>query len=187
VALIVKEKPDGSLKSRLIIDLLRSGVNGDVVLKERVVLPRIADFVDGIVDLMEYDLDSPLDDDEWYDLATVDFEDAFHTILLREADRGVMAFKTLKGWAVFTRLCCGMAGAPIVWCRTSAAGCRLCQACFKPRELRIQCYVDDPALAVRGTPGQRSWLMGSALLFWVVLGFNFNGSKGARGQEVPWI
>ena len=43
-------------KPRLIIDLLRSGVNGDVVLPERVVLPRLADFVNGIIDLMEYDL-----------------------------------------------------------------------------------------------------------------------------------
>jgi hypothetical protein len=54
------EKPDSTMKSRLFIDLLRSGINGDVVLPERVVLPRIIDFVDSIVDLMEYDIDWPL-------------------------------------------------------------------------------------------------------------------------------
>ena len=53
VAILVKERPDGSVKSRLIIDLLRSGVNGDVVLPERVILPRLKDYVEGIVDLLE--------------------------------------------------------------------------------------------------------------------------------------
>ena len=56
VALLIKEKADGSVKTRLIIDLLISGINGDVVLPERVVLPRLADFVNGIIDLMENDL-----------------------------------------------------------------------------------------------------------------------------------
>jgi hypothetical protein len=189
VALIVKEKVDGSMKTRLIVDMRRSGVNGGVVVTERIVLPRISDFTGSIIDLMEYDMDEygENDGEVGCELAAVDFEDAFHTLLLKEEDRGVMAFRTLSGWAVFSRLCCGMAGAPMVWCRTSAAGCRLGQACFTPQELRLQCFVDDPAMAVRGTAMQRSWLLGCLLLFWVVLGFRFNWGKGNRGQEVPWI
>jgi hypothetical protein len=187
VALIVKEKPDGTHKTRLIIDLLRSGVNGDVVLPERVVLPRIADFVNGIVDLFEYDLGTPTSGESYYELCTVDFEDAFHTLPLKEQDRGVMAFQTLTGWAVFGVLCCGMAGAPLIWCRTSAVGCRLGQAIYQPHELRVQCFVDDPALGARGTPEQRRWYIGSLLLFWTVVGFRLNWRKGHRGQVVPWI
>jgi hypothetical protein len=187
VAVIVKERPDRTHKTRLIIDMRRSGVNGGVVLNERVVMPRLSDFVSSILDLMEYDLDYHTSAMDWYEVCTVDFEDAFHTLRLREADRGVMAFRTLEGWAVFDRLCCGMAAAPLVWCRTSAAGCRLGQACFRPEELRIQCFVDDPAIVVRGSPPERSWMLGSLLLFWHVLGFRFNWGKGARGQEVPWI
>jgi hypothetical protein len=137
---------------------------------------------------MEYGIENEEGgEDNDLELATVDFEDAFHTLLLKEQDRGVMAFRTLTGWAVFSRLCCGMAGAPMVWCRTAAAGCRLAQACVTPQELRLQCFVDDPALAFRGSARQRSWLLGSTLLLWVVLGFRFNWAKGHRGQEVPWI
>ena len=43
VALLVKTQPDGSGKSQLFVDLLRSGVNGDVANPERVVLPRASD------------------------------------------------------------------------------------------------------------------------------------------------
>jgi hypothetical protein len=187
VALILKEKPDGTTKTRMIVDMRRSGVNGGVVIKERIVLPRMSDFTDSIIDLMESDLADGSEKDVECELATVDFEDAFHTLELKEEDRGMMAFKTLKGWAVFCRLCCGMAGAPMVWCRTSAAGSRMAQACFCPQELRLQCFVDDPALAIRGTSKQRSWLLGCVLLFWVTLGFRLNWGKGTRGQEVPWI
>ena len=80
-----------------------------------------------------------------------------------------------------------MAAAPLIWCRTSAAGCRLAQACFLPHELRIQCFVDDPAIAVRGGPSVRKWRLGALLLFWTTLGFKLNWGKGHRGQEVPWI
>jgi hypothetical protein len=188
VALILKERADGSTKTRLIVDMRRSGVNGGVVVTERIVLPRMSDYTASIIDLMEYNLEEDqTGDEENIELATVDFEDAFHTLELKEEDRGVMAFRTLTGWGVFNVLCCGMAGAPMVWCRTSAAGCRLGQACFSPRELRLQCFVDDPALAVRGSAKLRSWLLGCLLLFWVVLGFRFNWGKGTRGQEVPWI
>ena len=80
-----------------------------------------------------------------------------------------------------------MAAAPLLWCRVAAAACRLAQAIFLPHELRIQCFVDDPAMAVYGTLEQREWLLGTLLLFWSLLGFKFNWRKGARGQEVPWI
>ena len=37
---IVKEKPDGSKKRRVIVDALRSGANSQAVCPERIVLPR---------------------------------------------------------------------------------------------------------------------------------------------------
>ena len=36
-------------------------------------------------------------------------------------------------------------------------------------------------------PATRSWLIGALLLFWNVLGFDFNWSKAHRGVSVPWI
>ncbi len=187
VAVLTKERPDGTTKARLIIDLLRSGVNGEVKLPERVVLPRLSDLVDSMLDLMECDMGRQTPTQDMYEFATVDFEDAFHTVHLQEGDREIAIFKTSTGWAVFSRLCCGMAAAPLVWCRIGAAACRLGQAIYKPDELRVQCFVDDPAVALRGLPAQRSWHLGTLLLFWRALGFKFSWKKGARGTEVPWI
>jgi hypothetical protein len=136
---------------------------------------------------MEGELADDNDQDIGYEIAVVDFEDAFHQLALREEDRGVMAIKTLHGWAVFRKLCCGMAAAPLVWCRVGAAAGRLGQSLFLPHELRIQIFVDDPAIVVRGRPEERAWLLGILLLFWAVLGFKFNWAKAHRGQSAPWI
>ena len=51
-ALITKTKPDGTLKHRLIWDLLRSGVNGCIRQGERIVLPRLTDLIRDAHELM---------------------------------------------------------------------------------------------------------------------------------------
>lgn len=53
LALIVKEKEDGSFKRRVIIDLLRSGGNKRCKVRERIVLPRIVDVRDSLKYLRE--------------------------------------------------------------------------------------------------------------------------------------
>ena len=89
-------------------------------------MPRLADSVASVVDLVEYDLtDCGSSEFEFYEVCAVDFEDAFRVLALGEGDRGAVAFRALSGWAVFRRLCSGMAAAPLVWCRVSAAGRRL--------------------------------------------------------------
>ena len=51
MAALTKTREDGSLKLRLIIDMLRSGVNEHVRVHERIVLPRLSDMAEGLVDL----------------------------------------------------------------------------------------------------------------------------------------
>lgn len=41
--MILKPKPDGSVKKRIVIDMLRSGGNGRAEVPERIVLPRVSD------------------------------------------------------------------------------------------------------------------------------------------------
>ena len=150
---------DGTTKVRLIIDLRRSGGNGGVELPERVVLPRLSGLTDSTLDLMVCDnetVEFQQGEGIGYDLSVVDFEDAFHTLAIREQDRGVMAISTHEGCAVFRRLCCGVAAAPLAWCRVSAAAARLGQARFLPNELRMQIFVDDPAIVTCGTQEQRA-------------------------------
>ena len=43
LAAILKTRPDGTLKTRLVVDYRRSGVNSFVMANERVVLPRLRD------------------------------------------------------------------------------------------------------------------------------------------------
>ena len=184
--MLLKTREDGTTKARMIVDLRRSGGKGYVDLPEMVVLPRLSDLIDGIVDLIAFDAIAP-QETSGYEICFVDFEGAFHTLAIREEDRGAMAIRTLEGWAIFRRLCCGMAAAPFVWCRVGAAAARLGQVCFQPWELRTQLCADDPAIATRGTPAERAWFLGSLLLFWRVLGFTFNWRKAHRGQTVQWI
>ena len=54
VALLVKSKPYGSVERRLLIDLLRSGENGETDIPERIVLPRLQDFAASILDPLEW-------------------------------------------------------------------------------------------------------------------------------------
>ena len=51
LACIVKHRDDGSWKVRNVLDLRRSGCNSHAALAERVVLPRMKDLVDDVVDL----------------------------------------------------------------------------------------------------------------------------------------
>ena len=53
IATIVKERTDGSHKVRLVVDMLRSGVNSLVTIGERVVLPRPSDLAETVIYLWE--------------------------------------------------------------------------------------------------------------------------------------
>jgi len=190
VALIIKERVDKSLKLRFVVDLRRSGVNGEAEVPERVVLPRVIDFANSIVNLQEVQVRATAahhHSAKEVELLTLDFADAFYTLWLRPSDRGSLVFKVADGWAVFNRLCFGMAGAPLIWGRLAAAACRLGQSCFQPEELRLQCYVDDPAIAVLGSQQERNRLIIILLLLWSALGLALSWEKGSRGTSVPWI
>ena len=53
IAVITKLRGDGSKKTRLIVDMRRSGTNGQIVARERVVLPRMTDFSESVLDILE--------------------------------------------------------------------------------------------------------------------------------------
>ena len=55
LAAILKTRPDGTLKTRLVVDYRRSGVNSFVKANERVVLPRLRDALANAIWLMSVD------------------------------------------------------------------------------------------------------------------------------------
>ena len=80
LALISKVKPDGSVKHRLVWDLLRSNVSAHVQQGERVVLPRLMDVINDAVELAA-DSTAPQ-----LVLLGTDISDAFHQVPLNPAE-----------------------------------------------------------------------------------------------------
>ena len=53
LGVLVREKTDGSIKVRFIVDRLRSGINGLVKANERIVLPRWHNLITSVLNLWE--------------------------------------------------------------------------------------------------------------------------------------
>ncbi|CAE8623358.1 unnamed protein product [Polarella glacialis] len=97
MACIIKERPDGTLKVRLVADLRRSGCNEFVSASERIVLPRPSEAVEDITALGE-----ALEDGEEVWLGVADFVDAVHTWALRPSERKFAVVRHPKaGYVVY--------------------------------------------------------------------------------------
>ena len=58
---------------------------------------------------------------------------------------------------------------------------------LKEWEAFLQCYVDDPAVAMLGTPVQRRRTALTIILWWQALGLRHSWYKGKMGTTVDWI
>ena len=56
-----------------------------------------------------------------------------------------------------------------------------------PGATTMQTYVDDPALALRGTTGERRLQVARAMLTWTILGVPLALTKGQFGTTINWI
>ena len=168
LGLISKMKPDGSWKHRLIWDLLRSRVNSNLWQGERVVLPRLTDLAQDVVDL------SRLGDGThsvW--LFGSDVSDAFHQIPLNASEQRFTVAQFQGKFYVFKVLVFGSGSAPTVWGRYAAWLGRSSCAVLHRYPFRMETYVDDPVYAASGpkTVARRS--IATALLWAVIAGFPF--------------
>lgn len=183
VAVVAKLRKDGTKKIRIIVDMLRAGINGKIQIRERLVLPRLTDLAEGVVDIME--CQRPNHDIE---LFAVDFKDAFYTMGIADQERQFVVARGSFSWYVFRCVAFGLASGPILWGRLAAAAARFGQSMFRPEELRVQVYVDDPAGAVCGpTRAARTRSITSLLILWQVLGFDLSWGKAQRGRAIDWI
>jgi hypothetical protein len=64
---------------------------------------------------------------------------------------------------------------------------RISQACVEPTEARLECFVDDPVAAIRGTPIHRKRVICLFLLLWEALGLRFAYDKASFGGRITWI
>ena len=184
LALISKQKEDGTWKHRLIWDLLRSEVNDSVVCPERIVLPRIQDAVDDARSLLRGCADDPAIGLEWL---VLDVADAFHNIPLKPQERRFACGKVGNRFIVFRVLCMGGKSAPTIWGRFAAAIGRVLASIANPDSFRVEVYVDDPLLTAAGSLRSRTFTFTKMLLALAVLGFPLAWSKASIGTSVVWI
>jgi hypothetical protein len=182
VGLIAKQRADGSWKYRMIWDLLRSAVNFHSKVGERIVLPRVLDLINDIVDLLLLKRDN-----EEIIVMVLDFCNAFHLLPLHPEEQKY--FTTCIGGKVqhYFSLVFGPKASPTVWGRFGAWLSRSTQALFSPDSIRMQLYVDDPAVVIRGDKSEQKRLTATILLWWLILEIPLAWNKGSWGPEVTWI
>ena len=199
LALIVKRKEDGSLKRRIIIDLLRSGGNSRARIRERIVLPRIVDVLESVRFLRyhqslraQHDEDDEEDsegDTDDLELVTADLSDAYcHFAVHRSELKNCVSPSTKPGeHLLFRAMLFGFRGAPLIMGRFSSMLARLLQSCTILYEMNMQLYMDDPCMIFQGTPLVRARNLSLILYMCAAMGVKLAYHKGARGRLLTWI
>ena len=80
-------------KVRLIHDMRRNGTNSKVTFHERLVLPRLKDVIQGVMELLKGKAN-----DEGIDLLTLDFRDAFKQLHVVKSERPYLAGVAMGGF-----------------------------------------------------------------------------------------
>ena len=187
VAAILKQKEDGSVKVRVIIDMLRSLVNSCVKLSERIVLPRLMDVVTDLLEMFTAMKEDGLPG-ERISMMVLDFQDAFHTLGVMLDELPYQVFRLPSGgFGVYQTAVFGGGGSPLTWGRAGALLGRSGQALFDARRARVQVYVDDPWTCWRGTRDQIRLMKAQLLVWWLVLGPGISWGKVQQGTQVKWI
>eukprot|EP00435_Cladocopium_sp_Y103_P032890 s2894_g8.t1 len=196
LALILKTKPDMSIKRRIVIDLRRSKGNARSEVNERLILPRISDVLRSLRKMRsmedqlrnEYESKGIRDhlDTEIY---LVDFADAFcHYAVHRNELRHCLSPGVKPGqWLLWVALLFGYKSAPLLMARLSSAAGRFIQSMVRPWESMAQIYVDDLLLMVSGNRSGREHLLAMHIYTLSALGMMLSLHKGERGRHVVWI
>ena len=201
LALIVKEKGDGTIKRRIIIDLLRSGGNDRARVPERIVLPRCTDFVDSVrrlwslkdrrmkeTDPLDELAQGSDDEDDGVEMVGADLSDACcHFGVAAEELKNCLAPALEEDEIlVFCAMLFGFKGAPLIMGRLAAAMARLWQSMIM-KDGELQLYMDDPLFAIIGPKSRRRGVLAMLLYTAAALGVQLAFRKGERGLRICWI
>ena len=183
LACIIKQRSDVE-KARLVIDMRRSGINGLMDLRERIVLSRISDVADSLRHIVR----DPRNRGFTPEFMIADFSDAFYTLEVYPDERAYIVVKGSKRFYLLKVICFGLACGSVLWGRVAAAIMRLGQAATRDPEGRVQCYVDDPLMIAMGKERRdRTLVFIRFTLFWTCLGFQLAWRKTVRGTHIDWI
>ena len=169
-------------KVLLIHDMRRNGNNSKVQLEERLVLPKLKDIVEGVMDLM-----ANKSNEESIEFLTLDFRDAFKQLHVMKSERQFLTGSAMNGFFVYNTVLFGIGSRPLVWCRVAAWVMRSTQAWLTSKRAQTNCFVDDPIIPLVGTKTQRNKAAMGVLLWWCSLGLKLVYEKGSYGPEAVWI
>ena len=157
-------------------------MNAKILLRERLVLPRICDVVTSTLDLMESGFDS-----EHLSFLVADFSDAFKMLRTHPHERRFLAGQALNTYFVFCTVLFGVGTGPLVWCRVAASIMRITQAALGTSRCRLACFMDDPLLVLAGSMPERVSGALQTLVLWCALGARVSWKKANFGNSIQWI
>ena len=202
MALLLKEKPDGTTKRRIILDMRRSGGNSRAKVRERIILPRLGDVVDMVKNLKsrESELFEQLaaggvdkvrlnHEVKQREFVLVDLADAFchFSVANEELRHCVTPDETSDGCLLGVAMLFGYRAAPLIMARLSSAIGRLVAGFMMPYEGQLQIYVDDLIIALQGGVLHRNVILSGILYTMAAMGVQVSLGKGERGIRVTWI
>ena len=132
IGLVSKQRSDSSWKHRIIWDLRRSGVNSLTRQIERVILPRLEDVANDIMNLTRSS-----GKDERVFLLSTDMVDAFHQIPVHPSEQRFTATSVGGRCFLFRVLIFGSGSAPTMWGRF-AAWLGRSTMCIAPSDVLLQ-------------------------------------------------
>ena len=193
MALIVKQKTDGSTKRRIVLDLRRSQGNDRARVKERIILPRLVDVTAMLRDMwltkIHHDEYGTMSEKDNFEFFLIDLADAFcHLPVRREELRHCVTKDEHDQHAlVWVSMLFGYRAAPLLMGRLSAALGRLLQSMLNPQLTQIQVYIDDIIISCLGNLAWREVQLAAVLYTAAAFGVQISLKKGERGRKVQWI
>ena len=189
----VDEQGEVVTKLRLILDALRSLVTAATKRTHKSELPSLLDLIFDIMRLMEEAGDGTM-----VHLMILDIVDAFWLIPLKQNERKYFVFRCAGEYYVYNSTAQGSRGGPLTWAAVMDLTARLVQSTFTDiqgtatekiiqQPLRLQTYVDDPAMAIMGSDRKVHRHMAQYIVTMLVLGYPLAFHKAQTGKKVKWI
>lgn len=180
----LNEQGIATTKTRIILDAKQSQVTNATERRYASELPRITDAVHDLLSLM-----TQLGPGEKIVQFVADIVDAFWLIPLHPEERRFFCAKFRDKYMVFRRTAQGSRTAPLTFAAIMSSATRLLQSLLLRDSLsksvwqdaRLEVYVDDPWVAIRGTQEKIDNLIACLLVGWELLGFPIAYHKACQG------
>ena len=189
-ACIVKERTDGTIKRRIIMDSKQSGVTNATRKQYRAELPRQTDLMHSLMSLLD-----GCQEAENVTMLVLDAADAYWQVPLDPRERRFycsrLKLNGVTSFLAYLRTAQGSRGAPLSWTIIFGLICRMALSALRcpavPDSQNMHVYVDDPIATIRGTPDVVAEQVSILMLTWVALGIDLAIPKGQLGSMVNWI